>query len=119
VVARLDGTISQLLTGYEGVIWAAERDGRVLGLRASNGHVLQVMHVPAGSRLAIVGGWLAAAHGHSLRMLVLGAEGRSPLPLAPRHHRRLRLCGDPGKYPARGVSAVVAATAPSPGRPRT
>ena len=74
VVGHLGGSVTQLLTGYQGVIWAAEADGRVLGLRARNGRILHVMHVPRRSRLGIVGGWLAAAQGHSLRMLVLGTQ---------------------------------------------
>ncbi len=30
------------------------------------------MYVVPGSRLEILGGWLAAVHGHTLQMLVLG-----------------------------------------------
>ena len=74
VVEHLGGSVTQLLTGYQGVIWAAEVDGRVVGVRARNGRILHVMHVPRRSRLGIVGGWLAAAYGHSLRMLVLGTD---------------------------------------------
>jgi len=74
LLGRVRGTTIQLLGGYQGIIWAEETDGRVLGIRASSGRVVQVMHVPAGSRLAIVGGWLAAAHGRSLRMLAVGSN---------------------------------------------
>lgn len=72
---NLGGRVTQLLPGYHGVLWAAQTDGRVLGVRARDGKVLQVMHVPAGSRLEIVFGWLAAVHGHTLRMLALGTPG--------------------------------------------
>jgi len=57
----------------------------VLGVRARDGKLLQVMHVLAESRLEIVFGWLAAVHGHELRMLALGTPGRGaviPLPAA-------------------------------------
>jgi len=74
VVGHLGGSVTQLLTGYQGIVWAAEADGRVLGVKAKNGRILHVMHVPRRSRVRIVGGWLAAAHGHSLRMLVLGTR---------------------------------------------
>ena len=46
----------------------------MLGVKASNGRILHVMHVPRGSRLAIIGGWLAAAEGRSLHTLVLGTR---------------------------------------------
>jgi hypothetical protein len=83
VVGHLGGSVTQLLTGYQGVIWAAEADGRVLGVKAKNGRILHVMHVPRRSRLGIVGGWLAAARGHFLQLSVLGSGGRTkvvPLP---------------------------------------
>jgi len=82
-LGELGGRVTQLLTGYQGLLWAAEADGRVLGVRADDGKVLRVMHVPAGSRLAIVFGWLAAARGRTLRMLALGTPGPGtaiPLP---------------------------------------
>jgi hypothetical protein len=62
-VRHLGGRVTQLITGYQGVVWAAEADGRVLGVRPKNGQILHVMHVPRRSRLGIVGGWLAAAKG--------------------------------------------------------
>jgi len=78
----LGGRVTQLLTGYQGLLWAAKADGRVLGVRARDGKVLRVMHVPAGSRLAIVFGWLAAAHGRTLLMLPLGTpEPGTAIPL--------------------------------------
>jgi hypothetical protein len=89
VVAHLGGSVTQLLTGYESIVWAAEADGRVLGVRAKNGRILHVMHVPRRSRLGIVGGWLAAAHGHSLRMSVLGTGGRA---------KHVSLPGDAGAF---------------------
>ena len=55
----------------------------MLGVRARDGKLLQVMHVPARSRLEIVFGWLAAVHGRELRMLALGTPGPAtaiPLP---------------------------------------
>ena len=72
---KLGGGVTQLLPGYQGLLWAAEPDGRVLGVRARDGKILQVMHVPAGSRLEVVFGWLAAIHDHTLRMLALGTPG--------------------------------------------
>jgi DNA-binding beta-propeller fold protein YncE len=76
LIGRISGVTSQLRTGYQGIVWAAQTDGRVLGIRASNGRVVAVMHTPAASRVAIVGGWLAAAHDRSIRMLVLGSNRR-------------------------------------------
>jgi len=61
VLGHLGGTVTQLLTGYQGIVWAAEADGRVLGVKAKNGRVLHVMHVPPRSRVRIVGGLLAKA----------------------------------------------------------
>lgn len=89
VVRRLGGSVTQLLTGYQGIVWAAEPDGRVLGIKAKNGRILHVMHVPRRSRLGIVGGWLAAARGHSLRMSVLGTGGRA---------KAVSLPGDAGDF---------------------
>ena len=83
VVGRFTGRFTQLLGGYDGVVWAAASDGRVLGIRASSGRAPYVMHVPRASQLLIVGGWLAASHGHSLRMFALGTHRRPrtiPLP---------------------------------------
>jgi hypothetical protein len=74
VVRRLGGRVTQLLTGYQGIVWAAQADGRVPGVKASDGRIIHVMRVPRRSRLGIVGGWLAAAHGRSLRMFVLGTR---------------------------------------------
>jgi len=76
LVGHLNGMTSQLLTGYQGIVWAAQTNGRVLGMRAGTDRVVAVMHVPAASRVAIVGGWLAAAHDRSIRMLVLGSNRR-------------------------------------------
>jgi DNA-binding beta-propeller fold protein YncE len=89
IVGHVGGSVTQLLTGYQGVIWAAEADGRVLGITAKNGRILHVMHVPRRSRLGIVGGWLAAARGHSLRMSVLGTGGRA---------KAVSLPGDAGAF---------------------
>jgi len=75
VVGRLGGGVTQLLTGYQGIVWVTMADGRVLGVKASNGRILHIMYVPRRSRIGIVGGWLAAAHGHSLRMKALGSKG--------------------------------------------
>jgi len=74
-VGRLGCQVTQLLVGYKGVLWAAAADGLVLGVRAQDGKPLQLMHTPAGSRLQIVFGWLAAVRGHELRMLALGSPG--------------------------------------------
>jgi hypothetical protein len=87
VVGHVGGHVTQLLTGYQGIVWVAEADGRVLGVKARNGRIIRVMHVPRRSRLAIVGGWLAAAKGHSLRMLALGTHGQA---------RAVSLPGDAG-----------------------
>jgi hypothetical protein len=72
VVRFLGGRVTQLLPGYQGVVWAAEADGRVLGVRMSSGRIISVMNVPPHSRLAVVAGWLAAVHGRALLMSVLG-----------------------------------------------
>jgi DNA-binding beta-propeller fold protein YncE len=74
VVRRLSGRVTQLLPGYQGVMWVAETDGRVLGIRTADGTTTSIMRVPAGSRVAIVGGWLSAIHAKSLRMLDLGTS---------------------------------------------
>jgi hypothetical protein len=74
-VVRLAGKVTQLLAGYQGVLWAGKADGRVQAVRARDGKLLQVMRVLVGSRLEIVFGWLAAVHGHELRMLALGTPG--------------------------------------------
>jgi hypothetical protein len=89
VVAHLGGTVTQLLTGYQGIVWAAKADGRVLGVKASDGRIHYVMRVPRRSRVGIVGGWLVAAHGRSLRMLALGT--RRPV-------RTMSLPGDAGAF---------------------
>jgi len=83
VVGHLGGNVTQLLTGYQGIVWVGEADGRVLGVKAKNGRVFHVMHVPPGSRLGIVGGWLAAGRGHSLRLSVLGSGGRTKVVALP------------------------------------
>jgi hypothetical protein len=75
-VTRIPGHVSELLSGYEGVVWAAQPDGHVLGVRTNDGHVVSRMHVLPRARLAIVAGWLAATNGDTLRMSVLGATRR-------------------------------------------
>jgi len=77
-IRRLAGPVSQLLAGYQGVVWVAQADGRVLGVRTRDGQITAVMRVPPGSRLAIVGGWLAVTHGDALRMYALGTKRRGP-----------------------------------------
>jgi hypothetical protein len=74
VVRRLSGRVTQLLRGYQGVVWVAEADGRVLGISIGDGTTTFVMHVPADSRVAIVMGWLSALHANSLQMLALGTS---------------------------------------------
>jgi hypothetical protein len=86
-VRALEGPITQLVGGDRGVVWAATSDGRVLGVRALDGRVVGVMRVPRQSRLATVGGWLAATHGRSLSMFPLGTT---------RGARTIRLPGDVG-----------------------
>jgi hypothetical protein len=76
VVGHLAGRFTQLLGGYDGVVWAARSDGRVLGVRAGDGRLLHVMDVPRWSRLLIVGGWLAAAHAGTLSMFALATHRR-------------------------------------------
>lgn len=72
VVAHLGDSVTQLLIGYRGFVWATKADGRVLGVRARDGRVVFVSHVLPHSRFEIVAGWLASAHGDALRMSVLG-----------------------------------------------
>jgi hypothetical protein len=71
-IRSLGHPVTELLGGYRGLVWAATPSGRVLGVRARDGRVVGVMRVPRGSRLSIVGGWLAAIHGHSLSLYPLG-----------------------------------------------
>jgi DNA-binding beta-propeller fold protein YncE len=82
-MGRVRGVVSQLLAGYRGVLWVGEEDGRVLGVRTRDGRIVSVLHVPAGSRLAIAGGWLAATHGDSLRMLALGTQRSGTTTMLP------------------------------------
>ena len=70
--ARLPEPIHQLLPGYRGAIWASVGSGHVIALRARDARIVGRMQVSAGSRLEILGGWLAAVHGRTLQMLVLG-----------------------------------------------
>jgi hypothetical protein len=77
VVRQLAGRFTQLLAGYDGVVWAGAADGRVIGVRAGDESAPYVMHVPRSSRLQIVGGWLAALHGESLSMFALGTHRRA------------------------------------------
>jgi DNA-binding beta-propeller fold protein YncE len=83
VVRRLSGRVTALLPGYQGVAWVAEADGRVLGIRISDGATTFVMHVPVDSRVAIVAGWLAALHAKSLQMLPLGTSRRGATTALP------------------------------------
>ena len=76
-IRRLPGRFTQLLEGYDSVVWAAASDGRLLGVRTSGKRAPYVMHVPRASQLAIVGGWLAAASAHTLRMFALGTHRRA------------------------------------------
>jgi hypothetical protein len=69
---RLPGPTHQLLPGYNGAIWASVGSGRVIALRVRDARIVGRMRVSPGSRLAILGGWLASVHGHTLQMLVLG-----------------------------------------------
>jgi hypothetical protein len=69
--AALPAPTRQLLLGYHGAVWASDGGGRVLAVGPS-GRIVGRMHVLPGSRLEILGGWLAAVHGRTLRMLVLG-----------------------------------------------
>jgi outer membrane protein assembly factor BamB len=69
---RLPGPTHQLLPGYHGAIWASVGSGQVVALRARDARIVGRMQVLPGSRLEILGGWLAAVHGHTLQMLVLG-----------------------------------------------
>jgi hypothetical protein len=66
---------TQLLAGYHGDVWAASPDGRVSEIRAVTGHAMQSMRSRPGSRFTIVGGWLAATRGDSLRMFDLAGNG--------------------------------------------
>jgi hypothetical protein len=77
VIRHLGGRFTQLLEGYGGVVWAAATDGRVLGVGASDRRAPYVMRVPRASQLAIVFGWLAAAHARTLRMFPLGTHRRA------------------------------------------
>jgi len=74
VVCRRVGRVTALLSGYHGVVWVAEADGRVFGIRVGDGATTFVMHVPPASRVAIVGGWLSALRAESLQMLALGTS---------------------------------------------
>jgi DNA-binding beta-propeller fold protein YncE len=76
IVRCLGGRVTQLLTGYQGIVWAAQADGRLLGVKASDGRIIHVMHVPRRSRLGIVVSRVAAAHGRLLRMFVLVTQRR-------------------------------------------
>jgi hypothetical protein len=82
-IRRMPAHVSQLLAGYQGVVWAAETGGRVLGIRARDGRVVSVMHVPPNSRLAIIGGWLAATHDESLHVFALGTARRGTTTTLP------------------------------------
>jgi hypothetical protein len=75
VVRRLAGRVTALMPGYRRVAWVAEADGRVVGIRLGDGTTTFVMHVPVGSRVAIVLGWLSALHAKSLQMLPLATSG--------------------------------------------
>ena len=75
-IRALGTPITQLLGGDGGLVWAAGVRGRVLGVRARDGRVVDVMHVPPGSRLSLAGGWLAATHGRSLGLVPLGTTRR-------------------------------------------
>jgi hypothetical protein len=82
-IRHVRGRVSQLLAGYLGVLWVGEEDGRVLGVRTRDGRIVSVMHVAAGSRLAIAGGWLAATHGDSLLMRAFGTQRSGTTTLLP------------------------------------
>jgi hypothetical protein len=43
-------------------------------VKACDGRILRVVHLPRHGRLGIVGNWLAAVQGDSLHMLVLGTQ---------------------------------------------
>jgi len=86
-IRALGPPITQLLAGDRGLVWAAGARGRVLGVRARDGHVVDLMRVPPGSRLSIAGGWLAATHGRTLGLVPLGTT---------RHPRTIALPGIAG-----------------------
>jgi DNA-binding beta-propeller fold protein YncE len=73
-ITRLAGPAMQLLAGSNGDVWAATPAGRVSRIRASTGRAIQIMHTRAGGRFTIVGGWLAATDGDSLRLFQLGGS---------------------------------------------
>jgi DNA-binding beta-propeller fold protein YncE len=75
---RLRSAVGQLLTGDGDQLWAAGADGRVVAI-AADGRVVRTTRVAPGSRLALVGAWLASFHGRTLRLL------------APPHPRGSRL----------------------------
>jgi DNA-binding beta-propeller fold protein YncE len=74
-VTRLASHATQLLAGYNGEVWAASPDGHVSDIRAASGKALHGLRAQPGSRFTIVGGWLAATHGDTLRMFDLGGNG--------------------------------------------
>jgi hypothetical protein len=77
VVARLGGVTTALLAGYQQTVWV-ERGGRLLGVQVQTGRVAHSMALAGGSRLAIVGGWLAVGHGRSVGLVELGGTTRGP-----------------------------------------
>ena len=71
-----------LLAGYQQMVWV-EHGGRLLGVQLPTGRVTHSMALAGGSRLAIVGGWLAVGRGRSVRLVELGGTRRGATVVLP------------------------------------